>query len=236
MLRPVLCASVVAAVAGSANAAFFSFASDNDHRSWTFAGNGNSVHNASDPSDPQVLLIDDENGALPPLTMNVDFSSNFTIGYVGSMALGNGAFLHDYTLNGTFAFSVAGLPILQATVTNGGFTAIGTNTSWFSTATAQGSDYAGNPGGTVTYTWLGVPAPAYDLLPGNSIGPDDMAFTLTVINSAIGRGVALGENHLPSGAWNSEGSYSGSGRWVPAPGSLALLGLGGLFAGRRRRS
>jgi hypothetical protein len=236
MLRPLICASVVAAVAGSANAAFFSFASDNDHTSWTFAGQGASLTNASDPADPQTLLIDDNNGVLPALSFQTQFIANMTLGYVASTPLGNGAFMHSYSLNGTFTFnSAVGLPLLQATVTGGALTAIGSNTQWFSTATLQGSDYPGNPGGTVTYTWLGVSAPEYDLLTGASINPDDMAFTLTVINSALGRGVAIGTNHLPSASWRSEGSYSGSGHWIPAPGSMALLGVGGLLAARRRR-
>jgi MYXO-CTERM domain-containing protein len=235
MLRPVLSALVVAGIAGSANAAYFSFASDNDHRSWTFAGNGANVRDANDATDPQLLLIDDNNGVLPSLPFDVEFDANFTIGFSGSVPLGNGAFVHNYVLNGTFTFTAAGLPLLSATVSNGALTAIGTQTQWFSTATLQGSDYPGNPGGAVTYTWSGPAAPGYGLFPGQSIGPDDMAFTLSVINSSLPRGVSLGDNMLPSGAWTAEGSYSGSSNFVPAPGALALLGVGGLMVSRRRR-
>jgi hypothetical protein len=218
--------------ASGAHAAFFSFASDNDHTSWTFRGIGNNVRDAQDGVDPQVLLIDDNNGVLPPLAMNLDFNADFIIGYLASVPLGGGTFVHNYSLNGNFSFvDAGGNAVLTCLVRDGSLTAIGGAASWFSTATLQGND---NPFGAVTYTWNGPANPAYGLFPGQSIGPDDAAFTLTVLNSP-GVGVPLDQGHLPSQQWFSEGSYSGSAFFVPAPGAAALLGLGGLVVARRRR-
>jgi len=41
---------------------------------------------------------------------------------------------------------------------------------------------------------------------------------------------------LPTARWWSESSYSANANAVPTPGSLALIGLGGFAALRRRRA
>ncbi len=94
-------------------------------------------------------------------------------------------------------------------MSNGALTALGSELSWYSTATLQAND---NPeGGSVVYTWNGAAIPGYDLLPGQSQGRDDMAFTLSSLNFNAAD-VGLNPNtHLPSGDWVSEGSYSGHG-------------------------
>ena len=68
----------------------------------------------------------------------------------------------------------------------------------------------------------------------------DAAFTLTNLlsfsNDATQPGVPLDpQTFLPAEKWQSEGSYSGSAFFIPAPASLAMLGAGGLIAARRRR-
>lgn len=225
----------VGVLAGSSQAALFSFASDNDHTSWTFTGGGGLVRDAQDPLDPQILLVDDHNGPLPAIPFAVEFQANFTIAHLASVPLGGG-FIHNYSLNGTFSFvDAAGNTLLSATVSNGAFTAIGGANSWYSTSTIQAND---NPdGGSVVYTWNGSAIPGYDLLPGQSNGQDDMAFTLSALN-ARGLDVALDpQTFLPSAEWTSEGSYSGTARnFIPAPGAAMIATLGGLVALRRRRS
>lgn len=235
MSHRALAVLAVGCAVSSSQAALFSFASDNDASSWTFTGSGGSITSANDPTDPVVLLVDDHNGPLPAIPFGVEFEANFTIAYLASVPLGGGAFIHNYSLNGTFSFlDGAGNPLLSATVTNGALTALGGALSWYSTATLQAND---NPdGGSVAYEWFGDPIPGYDLLTGPSTGRDDMAFTLTSLNFG-GMDVTLNPNtHLPESQWVSEGSFSGTGRdFIPAPGAAMIFGLGGLVALRRRR-
>ena len=230
MTRAILGCAVLALAAGSAQAAYFSFASDNNHTDWTFGGFGASVNDAQDPSDPMQLLIDDDNGLLPQLAFNVEFEADFDIAFVGSVPLG-GNLVHTYSVNGTFSFLQAGNPLLTGTITNGALSAIGTQGAWFSTAAIQGND---NPNGSVSYQWFGADNPAYGLFASTSIGPDDGAFTLTVLNDGT-PGVGLDPANLPSNEWFSEGSFSGSAQFIPTPGSLAVLGLAALAGLRRRR-
>jgi len=245
-MKSILAGSVavaIAALAGSANAAFFSFASDNDSSSWTFTGVGASVQDADDLRDPQVLLIDDENGILPTLSIPVEFEADFSIAYRGSVAMAGG-FVHSYDLSGSFAFLSGNTPLISASIINGSMSAQSPNmNSWASTAGIQGNDQAG----TVVYSFS---QDFIDMLIAMNVNPadygisrssqsdffDDAAFTLTVLNpfNSLARGVALNTQMLPAAPWRSEGSYSGSAA-LPTPGSLALLGLGGLVVGRRRR-
>jgi MYXO-CTERM domain-containing protein len=236
-------AVALAALAGSANAAFFSFASDNDSNTWTFSGFGAQVQDADDQRDPQILLIDDDNGILPTIAIPVEFEADFSIAYRGSVALAGG-FAHNYDLSGSFAFLSGNVPLISASIINGSMTAQSPNmNSWASTAGIQGNDQAG----TVVYSFS---QQFIDMLVGMQINPldygisrasqsdsfDDAAFTLSVINpfNILSRGVALNAQMLPAAEWRSEGSFSGSAA-VPTPGAIALLGLGGLVATRRRR-
>ncbi|MBL8964758.1 MAG: PEP-CTERM sorting domain-containing protein [Phycisphaeraceae bacterium] len=229
---------VVAAVSLPASAAIFSFPSDADHTSWTFTGVGASVADAADPFDPQVLLIDDDNGPMPPHLLGVEFDADFELSYLGSLPFVAGKFTHTYVLNGSFVFSdpVSGAPILSCVVRDGLFSTVGNGglkpPTWDSTATIQASDDYG----IVIYTWHGPDDPAYGLFTGQSIDIDTAAFTLTVLRTEFGAGVALDDRtFLPLHRWYSEGSYSGSAYFVPSPGALALAGMGLLVAGRRRR-
>lgn len=218
--------------AGSAQAATFSFASDTNPNDFTFAGTGGSVTDAQDPTDPVVLMLDDNNGPLPALSFNVEFDADFTISHVNSAQVAPGVFTHSYALNGSFSFSQGGSNLLTCTITDGALVALGGAATWGSTDTILGSD---NPG-SVAYTWLGADLPAYGVFNGTSVGTDDAAFTLTFLQNALGSGAALNPaNMLPGGNWTSEGSFSGTAFFIPAPGSLSLLGLTALAAGRRRR-
>lgn len=238
MRRSTLSSAVVAAVAFPASAAFFSFPSDADHTSWTFTGIGPSVGDAADLFDPQVLLIDDDNGPLPPMLLGVEFEADFELMHIGSLPFVAGKFTHTYVLNGSFAFvdPVSGAPVLSCVIRDGLFTAVGDGgakaPTWNSTATIQASDDYG----IVTYTWHGPDDPAYGLYTGQSVGLDTAAFTLTVLHSEFGPGVALDDRtYLPMHRWYSEGSYSGSAYFIPSPGAMALAGMGLLVVGRRRR-
>lgn len=234
MLHQSLALAVVTGLATAAQAdVIFSFASDNDHTSFTFDGFGGAVGDAQDPSDPFELLIDDANGNQIPLSYEVEFSADFAISYAGSVNLGGGLFVHSYLLNGEFGFyDQSGGAVLTATVDNGALTAMGGQDSWFSTSTVLGVD---GDIGSVDYIWHLADNADYGLYTGQSVGPaDDAAFTLTFLQSSGGSGVGLGTDMLPADEWVSEGSYSGTANFVPAPATAALLAGAGLFIRRRR--
>lgn len=248
MIRNTLALAAIVAAAGAANATLFSFASDNgNHRAFTFQGFGNNVTHAPQ-NDPTVLYYDDNNGPLPQVGLSTRFEAAFTINFLFSVPLGGGNFVHNYALTGNggngpdFGWYdwTTGAPILTAKIERGASakTAIGPAFGWGSTATLQGADGQSNG---VTYTWHLADVPAYGLYQGQSIGADDFAFTLSWLQTQAGLGVALESNDgspnfkLPSNEWRSEGSFSGSANFIPTPGALALVGLAGLTAGRRRR-
>ena len=233
MLRIAILGAAALTAAAHADT-IFSFASDADHTSFTFSGFGGSVGDAQDASDPLELLIDDANGNEIPLSYEVEFNAEFSIAFAGSVSLGGGLFVHTYLLNGEFGFyDGSGNPVLTASIDNGALTALGAQSTWLSTSTLLGADGAG---AAVEYVWHLGDNPDYGLYTGASVGPaDDGAFTLTFLQSGGGAGVVLGSDMLPGDEWVSEGSYSGSATFVPAPSSAALVIGAGLVLGRRRR-
>ncbi len=248
-----VCAGAIglAVMAGSTQAAYFSFASDNDHTSWTFrglAGNAGTaeLHDGADANDPVTLLIDDDNGPLAALGISVDFNADLVLTH--SMSTNLGPFwLHSYFVNGSFSFDDpnTGNAWLVCTINPqqaGVFTAPGTATSWSSTGAALGSDDFGEITWTVTLDFfLAHPEiAAYGLVPGATVGPDDFGFDLTVVNAGdegpvVGGNVSL-INGLPASTWRSEASFSGRAGTIPTPGAAALMGMGGLLMARRRRA
>lgn len=243
----------LALMAGSAQAAYFSFASDNDHTSWTFRGQAGNGSNAplldgSDSSDSLNLLIDDGNGPLGNLSISVDFNADLALTHAGSFNVGP-FWQHVYTVAGAFSFAdpSTGAAWLVCSINSqnpGSFTAPGTANTWSTAGAVLGSDGFADITWTVTAAFLAAhpEIAAYGLVPGSTVGPDDFGFDLTVINVGeegvnVGPNVALGQDKLPTAAWRAEASFSGSsGAFVPAPGAAALLGLGGLVMGRRRRA
>ncbi|HLO41918.1 MAG TPA: hypothetical protein VK176_12910 [Phycisphaerales bacterium] len=237
-MRLMTCAALAAAaiVAAPASATFFSFASDADHTSWTFGGNGGLVTSGNDPFDPQLLAIDDNNG--PTFTfLQLEFEASFELSYLGSLPFVGGKATHTYAISGAFAFidPSTQLPLLVCNFAGGLFSTVGNggpNPTWGSTASIQaGDDYS-----VVNYQWFGPADPNLGLYPGQSVGLDTLAYTLTVLNSATGPGVAVDpQTYLPTSQWYSEGSFSGSTNFVPAPGVAVLAGFAGLGLLRRRR-
>jgi len=243
MNRCLLASAALALAAGSANAAFFSFATDTSDHSWVYTGSGANIQNATNgSSDPMTLVIDDENGLASPLQVSVAFSAQYTLTFVGSVNLPGGAISYNYAASGQFVMSdiATGTALLTTTFSNALFTARGDQSRWFTTAGLQVDDSGGS---TLSMIWGGAALPQYGLAPGALNGsPRDFNFGLTVINTSgsipyngTGPGVAINANtKLPSQTWFSESSFAAAAR-VPAPGSLALLGLGALAMGRRRR-
>ncbi len=227
---------VVAAGAAAEPSVTFSFASDVNSDGPTFRGDsGNGVVDTL--RNPLGLLVDDANGPLPTLSFDdTRFYADFQLTHDSSILLGTGQTLHTYRLDGSFRFDA--VRTMRVDIENGLFTALGDSNSWGSSATIQASSDSGS---TVTYTWQRESYPAYSLFQGASTQDNtDASFTLTNLLSFTANGTAPGvdldaQTFLPSEKWQSEGSYSGSAFFIPAPASVVMLGLGGAVAARRRR-
>ncbi len=214
----------------------FSFASDVNSDGPTFRGDaGGGV--VDTVRNPLGLLVDDANGPLPTLSFDdTKFYADFQLTHDSSITLGTGQMLHTYRLDGSFRFDA--VQTMSVEIENGLFTALGGAATWGSSASIQASSEAGS---TVTYTWERESYPAYNLFTGLSTQQNtDASFTLTNLLSFTAFGTEPGvdldpQSFLPNEKWQSEGSYSGSAFFIPAPASVALLGAGGLIATRRRR-
>jgi hypothetical protein len=244
-------------LAGTAQAALFSFASDDDSSQFTFRGTAGSgttfnVRNGRDPaSTPVTLKIDDNNGALPTVSLNVGFVANFTGDWEGSVGVA-GSQTHVYSALGSFSFvGATGAPLLTGTFNTPNAPAVmtvsGTTTAWGSAGSVFGSDTVSGIAGAVVWTAtadlitlansLGINLAQYGIAVGSSNAPDDFSFTLTDLGAATGGGpVAIDMmSRLPTAAWQSEGSFSGSAvNGIPSPGALALLGAAGAMVAARR--
>ncbi len=219
----------LAAAAGTANAAVLSFSSSTAGGSWTWGGNGSNVHDNTGTSAPIILDIDDNNGPLSTLSVSTQFDANYTLAFAGTTNLGNGAFAYNYLASGSFSFQdvVSGTTLLTVNFSNCLFTARGSATAWFTTASLQGQPGAG---ASVNMVWSGASLPAYGLVPGPLTG--DFGFEHVAINTSgaipyAGQNPGVGlTNNLPNANWFSEGSFSAT-TAIPAPGSIALLGAVG---------
>jgi hypothetical protein len=235
--------AVLAGIAAGANAQFFSFASDTSDSFWTFKGVSHGDHyaiiNGTRNEDTVELLIDDSNGDLPALSFETVFRFHADLTHVASTPIGGGKFLHSYRLGRTTGgwYTDDG-PILTMGFDGSLLTIVGDEFSWDSAGSIFGSDSWAD----VTY-FAGIDLPDYGIFEGQSIGPADMSFSISALNSSgvipydfSSPGTELDHHHrLPVGEIWAEGSYSGSARFIPAPAGAALLLVGGLFGARRRR-
>jgi hypothetical protein len=243
-------------LAGSAQATLFSFASDDDSSQLTFRGTAASgttfnVRNGRDPaSTPVVLKIDDNNGALPTVSLNVGFTANFAVRWEGSVGVA-GNQTHVYSALGSFSFvDSAGAALLTGTFNAANSPAVmtvnGSNTSWGSSGGVSGSDSTAGFAGTVVWTATpalialangqGINLAQYGIAAGSSNAPDDFAFTLSNLTSSNANVPIDSMSRLPTMAWGSEASFSGSApNGIPSPGAATLAGVAGMLALARRR-
>jgi hypothetical protein len=247
-------------LAGSAQATFYSFASDNTDTLPTFVGTAgaNNTFSIADSGAQNrfTLLIDDNNGASPAITLNTRLIANLTARSAGMVMFGAFA-QYNYSVTGSFSFvnpanqSEVWLTINFADTANSALMTVPGNASSWGTAGAvigadsfTAVDYTLSAAGFNAFQAAlaiqspGTPSSQYGVqAAGLSQGPDDFSFTLTRLN-ASGVNVAVDQQtKLPTAAWNSESSFSGSsGAFIPGPASAALCVLGGLLASRRRRA
>lgn len=239
MRRVALSLIAVAAAAGSAHATLFSFAANTSDSAWVFTGAGLNMTSGMGNS-PVVLNIDDDNGPLPALFVSSRFSASITLSPVGTTPL-PGAFAHNYTADGSFSFTdiASGTTLLTVTFENALYTSLGQQSSWGTTGALQATTAGGS---SISMNWGGAALPQYGLLPGIFDG-QDFNFGLTTLNTSgalpytfQNPGVPITPaTMIPTAPWFGESSFSASAVSAPAPAGLALLGLGGLLAARRRR-
>jgi len=247
----------LAAAAGSARATLFSFASDVNSNAYTFAGTAGvaGTFNITDFSRPNTfnLLVDDNNGPMPTVSVPVEFRAALVASGGTSTNIGGSLFQHSYRVSGNFGFyDMMGNPLLTVNIGAGApgvLSVPGTSSQWSSSGAVLGADSFADVTYTATQafvTALGGSANAalYGITLGasssaSSVGPDDFSFSLTVINSGA-PGVAVNIDAItraPTTSWRSESSFSGSATGgIPAPGSTALLAVAAGLILRRRRS
>ncbi|HYE62025.1 MAG TPA: PEP-CTERM sorting domain-containing protein [Phycisphaerales bacterium] len=244
MQQTIAVSAVALAIAsGAAQAAFFRFSPDTNDNSWAFTGNGANV-TAATGSTPVILHIDDNNGPAPELQVSVSFVAQYTLTFVGSVNLPGGGQSLSYAANGSFSFTdiASGVTLLTTNFSNALFTTRGgaNNGPWATTASLQVDD---GLGAAVSMVWGGANLPAYGLMNGALNGsPRGFAFEMTSLNSSgalpyAGQNPGVSINpttRLPTAQWWSEATYSSTAA-IPAPATLAAVGVGALAMGRRRR-
>lgn len=231
----------LALIAGSANAAVFSFATDTAVNHWTFFGGASNgqITNGIIPGGGLSLQVDD-NGPLPTLTFATRLQAHYSLSYVGSTPTDNGQYVHNYLVSGQFTFldTSNGSPLLTTSFTNGEFAVQGGEHSWNTTASLNAEVLRG---ASLSMFWNGDSLAGYGLDHNSSVAAGGLQFALTSINTSgklpydqSNPGVQLDQGMYPAQQWYAEGAYSATSN-VPAPGSL-VLGMFGLAAARRRRA
>lgn len=244
-------ALAAAGLACPAHATFFSFASGAQSSSYTFGGSAGvlGAFNLTDFSRPNTFLlhVDDNNGALPTLTIPVEFHSSLTARSGQSANIAGGLWLHTYLVTGSFGFyDTLGNPLLTVQVgplRPAVLTVPGSQTAWSSTGAVLGADSFSDAvytGSNAFITALGGPviAAQYGVSSNNFGPPSDFAFDLSVLNAgAPGLAVAIDPlTKAPITTWQSESSYSGSVEGpIPTPGTAALIAGAAFISGSRRR-
>lgn len=208
------------AAAGSAQATFISFASDDDSSNWTFRStpvSGSSFGITSPTLNALLLKLDDNNGSAPTLALPARFAADLSVTWGSSNPIfpGSLSFNHTYLVNGAFTFSNPvnlaetwlTIRVGSATGPNGtpGVLVVpGGRDSWSSAGGIIGADQFASVEYVATQAFInainqalvgtGRTAETYGIAVGSSAGPDDFGFSLSVINVGGPTGTAPGPN------------------------------------------
>jgi len=229
----ILGCGALAIAAGSSHAALFSFASDRNQDGPTFSAlavNAVSDGRALDANGAITIdfLADRDNdgpGAAQSVASEFEFAANIT-GY--QMVAFGGQFIHNFTISGAFSVIDAGTEavIFQATFNNALFS------SWSNSANQLGRS------GQIQANDQADPSLSFStggVLADIDVSQQrDFAFSLSNVQLANGNRVPVTANGISTVPWSAEGSFSASA--IPAPGALALAGLGMIATARRRRA
>ena len=253
----VTAASLAAATA--AHAGLFSFAADSNSNQWTIAGSAESggFFAVNSPlTSPITLLVAGDGGPLPALSVQANLVVNLTAQLAGTTPIFGSVYEHDYSVSGTVQFvnpnnsADVWLTITLGSAQPSGLVVIGGQNTWNSSGNIQGSSATSSVSYTASASFQnvlnglatgGATAASYGVTAGTVSSNTDFGFTLTVLNQGPPTGTGVNGNvaldpqtGLPTTSWRAESSFSGS-AIIPAPGSLAIMGFGGLIAARRRR-
>lgn len=169
-----------------------------------------------------------------PMTVDTSMgAATFTVDVVGDSSFGT------HMLGGAFSLTSGSSNVLAMAWTPAAWSAFNTDNGY-----AGGGDY-----NTVIFGQLVIPGvPPFDQpAPGSELGSAIGSFQITVEGAGVldlslnaGSPFSLEVLDINSGATANSGSGSlslngASINLVPAPSAMALLGLGGIVAGRRRR-
>ena len=235
MISKVISIAVVLGAATVAHADYFSFASDSNPDGPTFLGGRQVLSRFRDalPVDPTGITVGflwdaDENGPNPAILIpsSFRFQADFTGHSVQNVL---GVFINSYTATGFYEYRTlnpASALVLRVEFSSAVFTSVSSSANtWGATATLQ--DQSRTDGSLRFIAGNALPGADYSNAPG------DFAFTLTNLRNNAGGSIQLNTEGNPNAEWRSEGSWSA--HVTPAPGSMALLGIGSLVATRRRR-
>ncbi|MFA6046187.1 MAG: hypothetical protein WC718_14480 [Phycisphaerales bacterium] len=232
-----LSVALLASLAGTAKADFFSFASDRNGQGPIFQGvgatppasggiNDASALNPGNRVNTQLLWDADQNGPNPAVVIPAYFTFQASLSNPAVAPIGGG-FLESWTATGQYEFRdpANNAVILRVQFNNAAFVSFSDSQGLLGeTATLQSS---GATDSGLTFTGFGP-------LAGRDFSTlRTQSFTLTALRGAQGGRAPINQGGFILPGWVSEGSWSASA--VPAPGALALGGLGGLLIFRRER-
>lgn len=219
--------------AAAAQATTFSFSSDRNTDGPTLASLASGSVRDGRPFDlGGTVIVDflydvDEDGPAGPGIIPASFELDASVtGYAMTPFAGN--FIHSWTLEGTFRFIelTSGEAFFSAAFGNALLTNFSDSPTLLAASGSLLSNSSADP--ALTFTTAG-PLAGMDVSAG-----EDFSFSLSALRgSADGARVPIAADGGFLTSWKAEGSWSA--RAVPAPGAMALLGLGAMILARRQR-
>jgi len=233
MRQAILGSALLACLAGSANAAIFSFASANNGDGPTFSAltiNSLSDGRTLDANGVVTLnFLADRDGSGPGAAQSIVSEFRFTASVSGYSVFNfGGQFVHNFSLSGSFSILdlSTNQPIFQSTFSNAVMSSLSNSSTLLSrSATIQANDES-DPG--LTFTTSGA-------LGDIDVSQQrDFSFALSNLQMTSGARVPVNAGGITQAPWTADASFTASA--IPGPGALALMGLGTLIGARRRRA